>query len=96
MTGVPGFVSSIYQNVSHYVKDASVATKTGAFKLIESGRGEKIDCYSPSCAAGQLCYVPTCPRGMNISFLSKAAVQDIIKGVYLGVGHKTGFLRTLH
>ena len=91
-TGVSFIMSSMYASASEILKDAKQSVKWGASSLLESGRGDSIDCYSSSCSPGQLCYSPTCPRGKTISFVSKSAIQDIIRGMYLGVGNRTNGL----
>lgn len=72
-TGVPSLIGGL----------AGYA-KWGAARLIESGKDAKIDCYSPSCSPGLICYSPTCPRSRSYAFLSRGAIQDVIKGVYTG------------
>lgn len=72
-TGVP----SLFSGVGSVVK-------WGAASLSEEGQKTKVDCYSPSCVPGSICYSPTCPRNQSFSFLSKQSVHDIIKGAYSG------------
>ena len=89
---MPNVVSNLYSFASGCIKGATDTAKWGAVSLIENGKGENIDCYSSSCVAGKVCYVPTCPRGKNVKLLSKEAIQDIVMGLYQGVGERAGFL----
>jgi hypothetical protein len=88
-------VKSVYNAASGYIRGATETAKWGACKLMETGKGEKIDCYSLTCEPGKICYSPTCPRGRNISVLSKETFQDILRGVYQVGGETTGFLKPL-
>lgn len=88
-------VYSVYNAASGYIKGATETAMWGACKLRETGKGVKIDCYSISCEPGKVCYSPTCPRGRNISLLSKETFKDIIKGVYQVGGETTGFLKPM-
>ena len=94
-TGMQSMFSKCYSLASGYVKDAKDTAKWGAAALIENGKGERVDCYSSSCKPGQVCYSPTCPRGKNVELLSRESVQNIVKGLYLDVGQRTGFLKTI-
>lgn len=85
MTGVPSVVSRVFNKASGVLSEASSTAKWGASMLMESGRGTEINCYSPTCQPGRLCYSPTCPRGSNTSLLSPEALQDLVRGAYLGV-----------
>lgn len=100
-TGVTPLVRDVYGLTNRAVgwatnttKEAAQLTKSAAVKLIEDGRGENIDCYSPTCEPGKRCYSPTCPRGNTYELLSVDAVADIVKGAYQGVGRTTGLLTT--
>ncbi len=81
MTGVPSVMSRVARTASGVLSTA----KWGASVLLESGRGMTVNCYSSTCQPGRLCYSPTCPRGSNVSLLSADALQDIVRGAYLGV-----------
>ncbi|KAL2914927.1 hypothetical protein HK105_205470 [Polyrhizophydium stewartii] len=85
-TGVPSLVGGVVSVAADYAK-------WGAASLIEEGRGEHIDCYSPTCRPGKLCYSPTCPRGRSHAWLSRGALQDIVKGAYTGAAKQVGFLK---
>ncbi|KAJ3148878.1 hypothetical protein HDU89_004459 [Geranomyces variabilis] len=74
-------------------RDAGQMTLAAASRLREDGRGETVECYSPTCEPGRACYSPTCPRGKHIAELSVDAVADIVRGAYQGVGRSTGFLK---
>jgi hypothetical protein len=79
-TGVP----SLIEELAGYVK-------WGAATLIEEGKQEKIDCYSPSCIPGKVCYSPTCPRGRSFAWLSRDALNNVIKGAYSGAKNSSFF-----
>ena len=77
-------VNSLFHVAAGYVK-------WGASALLEEGRGEHVDCYSPTCRPGQTCYSPTCVRGQSYEWLSKDTVSDIIKGAYSTASKRTFF-----
>ncbi|TPX57338.1 hypothetical protein PhCBS80983_g03910 [Powellomyces hirtus] len=100
-TGVTPLVRDVYGLTNRAVgwatsttRGAAQMTRSAAARLIEDGRGDHVDCYSPTCKPGQNCYSPTCPRGKHIAELSVEMVGDIVKGAYQGVGRlSTGFLK---
>jgi len=79
-----------------YCSGVTDFVKWGAARLIEEAHEQQIDCYSPSCTPGTICYSPTCPRGQQLQWLSKATVQDIIKGAYTGTSKRISFLSSAH
>ncbi|KAI8924749.1 hypothetical protein BC831DRAFT_463909, partial [Entophlyctis helioformis] len=85
-TGVPSLIGGVVAVAADYAK-------WGAASLIEEGRGDHIDCYSPTCRPGKICYSPTCPRGRSYTWVSSQSIQDIIKGAYTGAS-KQVFFRT--
>jgi hypothetical protein len=94
-TGMQSVFSKYYSLASGYLKDATDTAKWGAASLIENGKGQKVDCYSSTCIPGKVCYSPTCPRGRNVEVLTRESVQNIVRGLYLGVGQRTGFLKPI-
>jgi hypothetical protein len=99
-TGVPtlvGAVGEVGGKLVHTAKEtvgwATEGARGAAAVLIEEGKGVHVDCYSPTCKAGQMCYSPTCMRGKTLTTkLNVDNLQSIIKGMYIEGGKRTGLL----
>ncbi|KAI8823404.1 uncharacterized protein EV422DRAFT_353699 [Fimicolochytrium jonesii] len=102
-TGVTPLVRDLYglSNralgwAANTTREAAQMTRSTAAQFLEDGRGDVVDCYSPTCEAGKTCYCPTCPRGKAYRMLSVDTVSKIMRGAYQGLGKSSSSFLKVH